>query len=108
VAGARGHYGRHRIADMVSIDERPASRRPQVPGHWKRSHDWQGPLRGGDTCERTTRFTMLVRCHKDAPQSPPAGHRRDHRHSADVAAAIAHLDKELSWLSIGNSPSTQV
>jgi len=101
----RGHYGRHRIADMVSsTNAPPRSPTARFRSLGRRSHDWQGgPLRGGDTCGTNDAVPPCwSRCHKDAPQSPPAWpsprpsslcRRRCGNRSPGI--------KELSWLSIG-------
>jgi IS30 family transposase len=89
-----GHYGRARIANILSIDERPdeiAERK--VPGHW------EGDLLVGKrlTCvgtlvERTTRLTLLVPL--------PDGRSGEATRTA-VAATITELPealrKSLTW-----------
>lgn len=92
---SRGHYGRPRIADMLSIDERPdevAERK--IPGHW------EGDLvigKGaksamGTLVERTSRFTMLV----------PLPHGRSAESTCTAIAAKvtelpATLRRSLTW-----------
>ncbi len=91
----RGHYGRHRIADMVSIDERPdevAERK--VPGHWegdliigKGAHSALGTL-----VERTTRFTLLVPL--------PNGRSAESARTAIAATVVtlpSALRRSLTW-----------
>lgn len=91
----RGRYGRPRIADMVSIDDRPAeAEERRVPGHWegdllicKGAHSALGTL-----VERTSRFTMLV---------PLPGGREAEAVRTAVAATIttlpSQLRKSLTW-----------
>jgi len=90
----RGHYGRHRIADMVSIDERPAEVADRkVPGHWEGDlMIGKGPSAVGTLVERTTRFTMLgPAATRTRRRAHPPGHRET------IVTLPTSLRQSLTW-----------
>jgi IS30 family transposase len=91
----RGRYGRARVADMLSIDERPEEvAERKIPGHWegdliigRGAHSSVGTL-----VERTSRFTMLV----------PLPHGRSAEAARTAIASViatlpASLRRSLTW-----------
>jgi len=80
--------------DMVSIDERPAEvadRKVRSLGGDLMIGKGPTPAAGGLVDRKKTRAPCVVRSARTFRRAPYR-HRRDHRRSADVAVATAHLE----------------